>query len=503
MTTPPRRAARLIAALGVLTGFTVVTAVLLIAGPHRSDLPHRPGKLGGWVSSDPEHALATLVGIAAWLCLLWLAAGVFLAGLARLPGATGRAAAVVSGRMLPTALRGALEVTLGVTLAAGGAAPALAAGPAHGSYPTTTATSTAVSGIRPGAGPSLSAIGWPDLDLPASGASSNAPGAARTSVAVPPVADSTAGRPPTAPAAAGGPSVEPPATSVPAGSNVAPVATLTGGLGLGHASSTLGASAGRDAATAPDQAPTAGSAAASPAATQAAAGWPDLDLPSGSAGGIAPVDDTALPRAAAAGPVSDPSITPVAESRPTAGAGWPDLDLPVTPTAPHQAAGPSAPTAGAPTTQPTVAPAHPTPARPASSAAPATPTPTGTPAGSTPTTAATARRSATAPSPATSSPADSTAQPPGWPDLGGASGDLITGSSGRGTGSSVADDSAEVVVHRGDSLWSIVARQLGPGATDEQIAAAWPAWWAANREVIGPNPNLILPGQVLRPPAGP
>jgi nucleoid-associated protein YgaU len=59
----------------------------------------------------------------------------------------------------------------------------------------------------------------------------------------------------------------------------------------------------------------------------------------------------------------------------------------------------------------------------------------------------------------------------------------------------------EVVVHRGDSLWSIAARGLGPDATDAEVAEAWPHWYAANRDVIGPDPDLILPGQVLRAPA--
>lgn len=59
-----------------------------------------------------------------------------------------------------------------------------------------------------------------------------------------------------------------------------------------------------------------------------------------------------------------------------------------------------------------------------------------------------------------------------------------------------------VVVHAGDNLWSIAAATLGPYATDVEVAAAWPAWYRANRTVIGPDPNLILPGQVLRAPTG-
>ncbi|GAA4408485.1 hypothetical protein GCM10023168_25970 [Fodinibacter luteus] len=59
---------------------------------------------------------------------------------------------------------------------------------------------------------------------------------------------------------------------------------------------------------------------------------------------------------------------------------------------------------------------------------------------------------------------------------------------------------ADVVVTRGDSLWSIASRHLGPGATDAEVAEAWPAWFEANRHVIGADPDLLLPGQVLRAP---
>ena len=59
---------------------------------------------------------------------------------------------------------------------------------------------------------------------------------------------------------------------------------------------------------------------------------------------------------------------------------------------------------------------------------------------------------------------------------------------------------ATVTVRPGDSLWSIAARALGPAATDRSVARAWPAWWAANRTAVGPDPDLILPGQRLTPP---
>ncbi|MCU6480056.1 LysM peptidoglycan-binding domain-containing protein [Arthrobacter sp. A2-55] len=57
-----------------------------------------------------------------------------------------------------------------------------------------------------------------------------------------------------------------------------------------------------------------------------------------------------------------------------------------------------------------------------------------------------------------------------------------------------------VVVQGGDTLWSIVATSLGPDASDVEVADAWPRWYQANRAVIGPDPNIILPGQVLLTP---
>jgi nucleoid-associated protein YgaU len=60
---------------------------------------------------------------------------------------------------------------------------------------------------------------------------------------------------------------------------------------------------------------------------------------------------------------------------------------------------------------------------------------------------------------------------------------------------------AVVVVLRGDTLWSIAARHLGPAARAAEINAEWPRWLAANRGVIGDDADLILPGQLLRPPA--
>lgn len=59
-----------------------------------------------------------------------------------------------------------------------------------------------------------------------------------------------------------------------------------------------------------------------------------------------------------------------------------------------------------------------------------------------------------------------------------------------------------VVVRRGDTLWDIAARHLPSGATSAEIALEWPRWYAANRTVVGADPDLIQPGTRLVPPDG-
>lgn len=95
---------------------------------------------------------------------------------------------------------------------------------------------------------------------------------------------------------------------------------------------------------------------------------------------------------------------------------------------------------------------------------------------------------------------------------GGQGSDSATGG-GRGNGAadreSVAADApptptAEaagiVTVQPGDCLWSIAASRLPLGASAAQIDSAWREWYATNRSVIGPDPNLVIPGQQLRAP---
>lgn len=63
----------------------------------------------------------------------------------------------------------------------------------------------------------------------------------------------------------------------------------------------------------------------------------------------------------------------------------------------------------------------------------------------------------------------------------------------------------EHVVVRGDCLWSIaearLVRNRGRAPTGAEVSDAVAAWWSANDTVIGPDPDLLLPGQVLRAPA--
>jgi Tfp pilus assembly protein FimV len=59
----------------------------------------------------------------------------------------------------------------------------------------------------------------------------------------------------------------------------------------------------------------------------------------------------------------------------------------------------------------------------------------------------------------------------------------------------------QVVVRLGDTLWEVAARHLGRDAGPAEIAHEWPRWYAANRSVIGHDPDLLLPGQRLTPPA--
>lgn len=59
------------------------------------------------------------------------------------------------------------------------------------------------------------------------------------------------------------------------------------------------------------------------------------------------------------------------------------------------------------------------------------------------------------------------------------------------------------MVRPGDTLWGIAAADLqrtGSGTSTWQVAEHWPRWYAENRDLIGADPNLIIPGTILRAP---
>lgn len=102
------------------------------------------------------------------------------------------------------------------------------------------------------------------------------------------------------------------------------------------------------------------------------------------------------------------------------------------------------------------------------------------------------------PGAASAGPSDAGTPEPGWRPTGPprsagslTSIDLVS----RGT---AAPDS--VVVRAGDTLWDITARHLGAEADAATIATVWPLWFEANRDVIGTDPDFILPGTRLVPP---
>lgn len=172
-----------------------------------------------------------------------------------------------------------------------------------------------------------------------------------------------------------------------------------------------------------------------------------------------------------------PAVAPTAVGTPApAAAGVPqdaagDGAVGAVPAAPTGAPAPSAATAGGHSTEPGADPARP-----------------GARSSGDVTTSATAARSASAQTGRTD------ATPSGTP------GDPGSGSGAPGTAAHAPTGGSTVVVGAGDSLWRLAQHALGPDATDQEVAAEWPRWYAANADVIGADPDLLVPGQVLRVP---
>lgn len=65
--------------------------------------------------------------------------------------------------------------------------------------------------------------------------------------------------------------------------------------------------------------------------------------------------------------------------------------------------------------------------------------------------------------------------------------------------STISDQATHVVI-AGQSLWMIAEARLGADATPATVARESARWYQHNRTLIGPDPDLILPGQVLAVP---
>jgi nucleoid-associated protein YgaU len=89
-----------------------------------------------------------------------------------------------------------------------------------------------------------------------------------------------------------------------------------------------------------------------------------------------------------------------------------------------------------------------------------------------------------------------TTAPAGWPDLP----LLDRPASPTPTPHPAPPRAPAVIVQSGDCLWSIAAKGLPADASDAQIDDEWRRWYAANRAVVGADPDLIYPGQVLTAP---
>ena len=75
---------------------------------------------------------------------------------------------------------------------------------------------------------------------------------------------------------------------------------------------------------------------------------------------------------------------------------------------------------------------------------------------------------------------------------------LVLRADGRGV--PVAGAARTVVVEPGDTLWALAREELGPEASDVEVARRCRAIHEANRSTIGADPDLIRPGQHLELP---
>jgi hypothetical protein len=94
---------------------------------------------------------------------------------------------------------------------------------------------------------------------------------------------------------------------------------------------------------------------------------------------------------------------------------------------------------------------------------------------------------------------------PDWPAAGVPAQPAGSGAAAPGAPDWVTPSAGDHVVVPGDCLWDIAAARLerdaGRPPSGAEVAVAAHAWWRANSAVIGSDPDLLRPGQVLSPPA--
>ncbi len=197
------------------------------------------------------------------------------------------------------------------------------------------------------------------------------------------------------------------------------------------------------------------------------------------------VDPAATPSAPTGGTASS---SPSADTLPAPGAVEPSTATGGAPTGPTDSATPAG--AGEPAASAAAAPVpHPT-----------VPAGTSTPSETThgPVSSATGSTGATAANVAVS---DTAGTVDARGAVGGATATHAADAPTTTTAAPVAAPATTVVVQAGDTLWAIAARHLPPDASDAAIAREWPRWHALNADVVGADPDHLLPGQVLTVPA--
>ena len=90
---------------------------------------------------------------------------------------------------------------------------------------------------------------------------------------------------------------------------------------------------------------------------------------------------------------------------------------------------------------------------------------------------------------------------PGWQPASPVAGPGLLAAPAARAAEEAKTEADSVAVLAGDTLWDIAAQAMGPGASDVEIALQWPRWYEANRAIIGQNPDVLLPGQILQPPS--